>query len=166
MTASDDDGGERLPPRKQAPETQDSVVTYGNDGDPCPRPRCDTSAVESTSRIFPLRPFILSLVAVATFLSACTLGRVNTRVTYWTTETHAHLPVGTSLDDAQRFFATRGLSMRCCVSGPPGASRYYFATDRRVGRFIFTEYDVAVLISFTSDERVESVRVERWGVGL
>ncbi len=148
--------------------TQDSVVIDGNDGDAGTLSRCETSAVEAVvkRRIFPRRPFTLSLVAVSTVLAACSLGRVNTRVTYWATETRAHLPVGASLDDVRRFFAARGLRMNCCVSAPPGGSRYYFALERKVGRFVFTEYDVAVLIAFTSDERVESVRVERWGVGL
>ena len=99
-------------------------------------------------------------------LSGCSLGRVNDRMTYWTSEANSHLPAGTSLDDAQRFFETHGLHLRCCVSGPPGAARYYYATERKVGRFFFTEYDVAVLVALTPARSVESVRVERWGVGL
>jgi hypothetical protein len=87
-------------------------------------------------------------------------------MSYWDAETHAHLPAGTSLADAEQFFATRGLTLACCVSGPPGASKYYAATERKVGRFLFTEYDVAILVALSGTQRVESVRVERWGVGL
>ena len=77
----------------------------------------------------------LSLLVVSALLSGCALGRVNERVAYWETETHAHLPAGTPLSEAQQFFAARGLDLTCCVSGPTGASKYYSAMERKVGRF-------------------------------
>jgi hypothetical protein len=108
----------------------------------------------------------VSLLFASTLSCGCSLDRVNERVSYWDAETRAHLPVGTSLADAEQFFATRGLTLTCCVSGPPGAPKYYSATERKVGRLLFTEYDVAILVALGDSQRVESVRVERWGVGL
>jgi hypothetical protein len=99
-------------------------------------------------------------------LEGCTLGRVNDRVAYWDAETRQHLPSGTALSEAQQFFAARGLTLACCVSGPPGAAEYYFAKEGKVGRFFFTEYDVAVLVALSPSQQVETVRVERWGVGF
>ena len=108
----------------------------------------------------------LSLLVLLALLDGCSLGRVNERMTYWDTETRQHLPRGTAFSEAQQFFAARGLTLACCVSGPPGAAKYYFAKERKVGRFLFTEYDVAVLVALGASQQVETVRVERWGVGL
>ena len=85
---------------------------------------------------------------------------------YWDAEMRQHLPPGTAFSEAQQFFAARGLTLTCCVSGPPGAAKYYFAKERKVGRVFFTEYDVAVLVGLSASQQVETVRVERWGVGL
>jgi hypothetical protein len=108
----------------------------------------------------------LSLPMLLALVAGCTLGRVNERMAYWDAETRQHLPPGTTLSEAQHFFATRGLTLACCVSGPPGAASYHFAKERKVGRFLFTEYDVAVLVALSPSQQVEAVRVERWGVGL
>jgi hypothetical protein len=112
-------------------------------------------------RLTQLLYFLAALV-----VAGCSMDRVNERVAYWDTETHAHLPTGTTLADAKQFFASRGLALTCCVSGPPGAPKYYSAMDRKVGRSLFTEYDVAILVAMNDAQRVETVRVERWGVGL
>jgi hypothetical protein len=108
----------------------------------------------------------LSLLVLVALLDGCSLGRVNERMAYWDAKTRQHLPPGTAFSEAQQFFATRGLTLACCVSGPPGAGKYYFAKERKVGRFFFTEYDVAVLVALSASQKVETVRVERWGVGL
>ena len=108
----------------------------------------------------------LSLVVLLALVEGCTLGRVRDRMAYWDAETRQHLPPGTTLSEAQQFFATRGLALACCVSGPPGAAKYHFAKERKVGRFLFTEYDVAVLVALSPSQQVETVRVERWGMGL
>jgi hypothetical protein len=99
-------------------------------------------------------------------LSGCTTGRVATRLSYWTTETRDHLPVGTNLPDAERFFEVRGLHLRCCVSAEPDVPKSYFAVERDVGRLLWTQYSVSVLVRISATGQVENVRVERWGVGL
>jgi hypothetical protein len=106
------------------------------------------------------------LVLVSVVASGCSFGRVNERMVYWSTETQAYLPSGTSLADADRFFLARGLKLTCCVSGPAGAPKYYYAAEHNVGRMFITEYDVAILVSLNASQEVEGVRVERWGVGL
>jgi hypothetical protein len=108
----------------------------------------------------------VALLVVAVVGAGCSLNRVNERVAYWANETRQQLPLGTSLDDARHFFKARGLALNCCVSGPPGAEKYYFAAQRKVGRVLITEYDVVILVALDSAQRVEAVRVERWGVGL
>ena len=108
----------------------------------------------------------LCLLATALVASGCSLGHVNARMAYWMSETKSHLPTGTALADAQSFFEARGLKLVCCVSGPAGAPRYYFALERRVGRFAFTEYNIAVLVALSPAQQVQSVRVERWRIGL
>jgi hypothetical protein len=114
----------------------------------------------------PNRPLGFGLLLAAVLASGCSLGRVNERMAYWDTETRTHLPAGTALADARQFFAARGLALRCCVSGSPGAGKYYVAREPKVGRFLFTEYDIAVLVALTASQQVASVRVERWGVGF
>jgi len=108
---------------------------------------------------------ILACCLIALVLSACTIGRVNERVSYWTKETTAHVPVGASIEDAKAFFASRGLETRCCTSGFDSAPAIT-ATERDVGRFVFTEYSVLIVVDMTSDRRVSGVRVFRIGVGL
>ena len=105
---------------------------------------------------------ILSLLC----LSGCTTGRVAARMSYWTSETQAHLPVGTELADAERFFEARGLQLRCCVDAEPDVPKSYIASERNVGRLLWMEYSVAVFVRISATGRVEDVRVVRLGVGL
>ena len=93
------------------------------------------------------------------------MGRVDERQQYWTTTTAARLPVGTSHADADALFAANKLELKCCVSGPD-ITKAYYASEKNVGRALITEYDVVILVDFSKDDRVERVRVQRWGVGL
>jgi hypothetical protein len=106
------------------------------------------------------------LLLLTSAISGCSLGRVNQRMLYCEAEIRDHLPIGTPVGEAERFFDARGLKLTCCVSGPRGAPKFYFAKERQVGRFFFTEYDVVILVALSSSQRVESMRVERWGIGL
>jgi hypothetical protein len=108
----------------------------------------------------------VTAVVLTGLLCSCSLGRVNERMAYWTSETHEHLVIGSSVAEAQRFFEARGITLTCCVSGPPGAERYYYAVERKVGSFLLTDYDVAILVALGSSKEVQAVRVERWGFGL
>jgi hypothetical protein len=99
-------------------------------------------------------------------LWSCTTGRVATRLSYWTSETRDHLPIGTKLPDAERFFEARGLQLRCCVSAEPDLPKSYFAVEHDVGRLLWMQYNVAVLVRISDAGQVESVRVQRWGLGL
>jgi hypothetical protein len=103
--------------------------------------------------------------AVALALVGCTMGRVNSRVAYWQKQTEIHVPVGSSLDDAQKFFASQGLELRCCMSGPD-IRNAYSATERDVGRFVFTEYSVLIVADVSANQTIDRVRVLRIGVGL
>jgi hypothetical protein len=47
------------------------------------------------------------------------------------------------MGEAEHFLEARGLTLSHCVSGPPDAPKCHFATERQVGGFLFTEYDVA-----------------------
>jgi hypothetical protein len=47
---------------------------------------------------------------------------------------------------------------------PPNPEQHY-VLERKVGRNFWIEYDVAVLVEFSSSGEVLAVRVERWGVG-
>jgi hypothetical protein len=98
-------------------------------------------------------------------LAGCSMGRVNSRVAYWQKQTEIHVPAGTSLKDAQAFFSSQGLELRCCMSGPDiqGA---YSASERGVGRFGFTEYSVLIVADVSASQVVDRVRVLRIGVGL
>jgi hypothetical protein len=99
-------------------------------------------------------------------LWSCTTGRVAMRLSYWTSETRDHLPIGTELPDAERFFEARGLRLRCCVTAEPDVPKSYFAVEHNVGYLLWTEYSVAVLVRISATGQVENVRVERWGFGL
>ena len=103
--------------------------------------------------------------AVALALVGCTMGRVNSRVAYWQKQTEIHVPVGSGLDDAQKFFASQGLELRCCMSGPD-IRNAYSATERNVGRFVFTEYSVLIVADVSANQTIDRVRVLRIGVGL
>ncbi len=106
----------------------------------------------------------LACASACLFLS-CSTGRVNSRVEYWVEQTRDHLPVGTRLADAESFFASRDLTLRCCMSGPD-IEHAYSATERNVGRFAFTEYSVLIVVDVSPDGLVNRVRVQRIGVGL
>jgi len=95
----------------------------------------------------------------------CSTSRVDERIAYWTTQTTAHLPIGASKQQAEEFFSSRGASLQCCTRQPPGPE-YHYAHERNVGRVLWTEYDVAVLVQFSAEDKVVDVRFERWGVGL
>ena len=103
-------------------------------------------------------------MAVCLLLAACSTSRVDERMSYWRAEVAGHLPVGTAKPQAEAFFAARGAKLECCVrsSGP----WLHFARERNVGRLLWTEYDVVVEVEFSADEKVASVSVRRWGVGL
>jgi len=94
----------------------------------------------------------------------CSIGRANARVAYWTEQARLHIPAGTPIAAAASFLATRGLQLRCCMSGP-GIDRAYSATDRNIGRFGWIEYSTLIVVDVSSDQRVNRVRVLRIGVG-
>jgi len=107
----------------------------------------------------------LGCCLIALALTACTIGRVNKRVSYWTKETNAHVFVGTPIEDAQAYLASRGLEMHCCTSGFDNEPAIT-GTERDVGRFFFTEYSVFIVVDMTPDRRVSGVQVFRVGLGL
>ena len=69
------------------------------------------------------------------------------------------------MEDAEAFFAARGLEIRCCTSGPD-FDHAYSATERHIGRFLWTEYSALIVVEVDPDHRVSRVRVVRVGVGL
>jgi len=104
-------------------------------------------------------------LALALALSSCTIGRANSRVAYWQKQTQIHVPVGMPVDEAQKFFASQGLELRCCMSGPD-IHDAYSATERNVGRFVFTEYSVLIVADVSANRTIDRIRVFRIGVGL
>ncbi|MRV76003.1 hypothetical protein GJ700_30245 [Duganella sp. FT92W] len=108
---------------------------------------------------------IVSAVVSVLLLAGCSMARVYEREQYWTETTAARLPTGTPLADAKALFAANGLELKCCVSGPEMTKAFY-ASERNVGRALIVEYDVVVVVDVSKDDRVEQVRVQRWGVGL
>jgi hypothetical protein len=98
-------------------------------------------------------------------LSGCTIGRVNARVAFWQEQTEKHVPAGTSVGEAQRFFASQGLDLRCCMSGPD-IHNAYSAAERNIGRFVFTEYSVLIVADVSANQTIDRIRVLRIGVGL
>jgi len=108
---------------------------------------------------------LVAMSVVILVASGCSTARVDERITYWKAETDAHLKIGTSRHDAEAFFTARSATLKCCVSGPLGPMQHY-ALERNVGRFLWTEYDVAVLVDFSPAEEVRAVHVQRWGVGF
>jgi hypothetical protein len=98
-------------------------------------------------------------------VAGCTAGRADARVAYWTQETRTHVPIGSRIEEAQAFFASRGLELRCCMSGPD-IDRAYSAMERNIGRFVWTEYSALIVVDVTADRQVRRVRVLRVGVGL
>jgi hypothetical protein len=108
---------------------------------------------------------ILVCALLATTIAGCSVGRANRRISYWTKETAAHIPPGTSLEDAQAFFASHGLNLRCCDSDDE-FDHPYFAMERHIGQFFLLEYDAIITVEITPDRRVGRVHVTRIGVGL
>jgi hypothetical protein len=104
-------------------------------------------------------------IAFVLAFSGCTMGRVNSRVAYWQKQTEVHVPAGTSLDEAKHFFASQGLELRGCMSGLD-IHNAYSASERNVGRFVFTEYSVLIVADISANQTIDRVRVLRIGVGL
>jgi hypothetical protein len=128
---------------------------------------CRKTPVTSTRGLAKLTRPLWALgccLSIAAF-AGCTVGRANARVAYWTEETRVHVPVGSRIEDAQAFFASRGLDLRCCTSGPD-INEAYSATERNIGRFAWTEYSALIVVDVAPDRRVSHVRVLRTGVGL
>jgi hypothetical protein len=106
------------------------------------------------------------LLTLCAFCStACTIGRVNQRVDYWSKTVAERLPPGSTLQDAKDLFSRAGLKFVCCVSAEPSLKRSWYATERDVGRLLWMRYSVAVLVEVAPDDRVAHVEVERWGLG-
>lgn len=98
-------------------------------------------------------------------LTGCSSTAVDARLKYWRTETAAQLPVGVSKRQAEEFFTARGVELKCCVTAPPGP-KLHFVNERKVGNGFMIEYDVVVLVEISAADKVESVSVQRWGIGL
>jgi len=109
--------------------------------------------------------FELAVICSALVAAGCSTGRVDERVDYWSKITSDKVPSGSTLENAQTVLAAHGLQLRCCVSGLDN-KQSYFAPEKNVGRFFFTEYSVVVIVNVSHDGHVENVKVERWGVGL
>jgi hypothetical protein len=121
---------------------------------------------DSRERFTHARAAAAALVCLsACLLLGCSMGRVHSRVQYWVGQTREHLPPGTPLKDAESFFAARGVKLRCCMSGPD-IDNAYSATERDVGRFVFTEYSVLIVVDVAPDGLLRQVRVLRIGLGL
>src|SRR5438067_1119126 len=108
---------------------------------------------------------LLQLLVLTSLLAGCAVGVIDERIEYWNSETSRNLPPGSTLKQAEDFFSHRGLKLSCCVSGPDNKNAY-MAIERNVGRVLWSEYDVAIIVDFTKDEQVQRTRVLRWGVGL
>jgi len=109
-----------------------------------------------------VKPIYLTLPLV---LSACTIGRVDSRVAYWQKQAEIHVPAGTSLGEAKAFFVARFAVAVICMSGPD-IHDAYSASEQNVGRFAFTEYSVLIVADVSANQTVDRVRVLRVGVGL
>lgn len=107
----------------------------------------------------------LGLILAGLAITGCTVGRADARVSYWIGETRVHVPIGTRIEDAQAFFASRGLELRCCTSGP-GIEQAYSAVERNIGRFVWTEYSALIVVDVSQAGRVTRTRVLRVGAGL
>ena len=108
-------------------------------------------------------PKILA-IALLLLLTACDFGRSTSRIVYWQDETSKNLPIGTSKSDAEKFFRDRGIELGCCISGPD-MKNSYLATEKNIGRELFMEYNVTIVVDF-KDDKVARVRVMRLGAGL
>jgi hypothetical protein len=111
-------------------------------------------------------PPLAVIATVLTYaISGCSVSRVDNRVDYWQSISQTKLLPGTPLSEAQELFKAHGLELRCCTSGP-NIKNAYTAIERNVGRKLLVEYDVVVLVDVSPDQKIERVRVQRWGVGL
>jgi hypothetical protein len=112
--------------------------------------------------------FLLRSVGWWLFISAaagCTTHRANERVAYWREKARLHVPVESRIEDAQAYFASQGLELRCCMSGPD-IDQAYSAAERNIGRFAWTEYSALIVVDASPEHRVSRVRVLRVGVRL
>jgi hypothetical protein len=98
-------------------------------------------------------------------LAACSVGHADRRVAYWQSLTAQQLPPGSTLDEATQLFSSHGLDLHCCVSGPD-IDKAYYAMEKNVGRLLWMQYDVMVVVDISAERRVEGVKVVRLGVGL
>jgi len=110
-------------------------------------------------------PFAAFTIILLLFVAGCSMSRVTERERYWVETTAARMPMGTPLSEAKAIFASNGLELRCCMSGPEITNAFY-AQERKVGRAFIMEYDVVIIVDVSKDDRVERVRVQRLGVGL
>ncbi len=110
------------------------------------------------------RTLCVSAIFVS-MLAACSTTAVDARMTYWRTETAARLPLGATKAQAEEFFTARGAELKCCVTAPPGP-KFHFINERRVGSGFLMEYDVVVLVEISASDKVTSVSVQRWGIGM
>lgn len=108
---------------------------------------------------------VASAIFLAATCASCSMGRVNARMAYWQAEVDDHLPLGSALADAESFFRERGVALRCCASGP-GFSDNYYALERDVGRFMWTQYSVEIFLEVSMEQTVRNIRIHRIGVGL
>ena len=112
------------------------------------------------------QPFIAVMwCLIALAATGCSVDHADARISYWTKEAQINVPVGTPIGTAQAFFASRGLELRCCMSGPD-IEHAYSAMERDIGRFIWTEYSALIVVDVSAEQRVNRVRVLRVGVGL
>jgi hypothetical protein len=110
---------------------------------------------------------LLAIVfTVALSGAGCSTHRVKERMAYWETESSRYLPPGSTLQQAKDFFSSRGSSLLCCLRSPPQIPQAYYVLEHDVGFFLLTSYSVAVLVTLSDTDKVESVKVQRWGVGL
>jgi hypothetical protein len=105
--------------------------------------------------------FVLTLLLL---LTACDFGRSSSRIASCQGETKKNLPVGSSRNDAEKFFQDRGLTLGCCMSGP-NMQNAHVARERNIGRNLLMEYEANIIVDF-KDDKVARVRVMRVGVGL
>jgi hypothetical protein len=102
---------------------------------------------------------------LAQTIAGCSVSRADARISYWTKETQIHVPLGIQIAAAQAFFASHGMELRCCMSGPD-IEHAYSATERDIGRFVWTEYSALIVVDVSADRRVNRVRMLRVGVAL
>ena len=107
----------------------------------------------------------LAATCLALIVASCTSSRVDERMTYWSKVVANQVRAGSTIEGAKSVIAAQGLTLTCCVSGPDN-KQSYFALEKHVGRFLFTEYDIAVIVNVSNDNHVTDARVERWGLGL